>query len=106
MGALGWDVYMESILMNSGDLDDLVQAFREAAEAFAEIVARPEVGRAWDQPSALEGYSIGAIVTHVNAAIGWLGRLLDAPAQTDLRPTAPAEYLGFLHGLKIGPTGD
>ena len=103
MSAIGWDVYAESMLMN--DLNDVAEAFREAAQAFGEVVTRPEVGKSWDQPSALEGYSVGAIVTHVNAAIGWLGRLLDAPAQPDLRPTPPADYLGFLHGLKIGPDG-
>jgi hypothetical protein len=105
VGALEWDVYKESMLMNSGYLDDVAQAFREAAEAFAEIVAQPEVGKAWEQPSALEGYSVGAIVGHVNAAIGWLGPLLDAPAQPDLRPTPRDEFLRFVHGLKIGPDG-
>jgi hypothetical protein len=93
------------MLMNSGYLDDVAQAFREAAEAFAEIVDRPEVGKTWEQPSALEGYSVGAIVGHVNAAIGWLGPLLDAPAQPDLRPTPLNDLLGFVHGLKIGPNG-
>ncbi|MCA1843903.1 MAG: maleylpyruvate isomerase N-terminal domain-containing protein [Actinobacteria bacterium] len=105
VGALEWDVYKDSMLMNIGDLDEVAEAFREASEAFEDLVARPEVGKAWDQPSALEGYSVGAIVAHVNAAIGWLGRLMDAPAQPNLRPTPPAEYLGFLHGLKIDPEG-
>jgi hypothetical protein len=105
VGALEWDVYKESMLMNIGDLDEVAGAFREAAEAFGEIVARPEVGKAWGEPSALEGYSVGAVVAHVNAAIGWLGPLLDAPAEPDLRPTPPVDYLRFLHGLKIGSDG-
>jgi uncharacterized protein (TIGR03083 family) len=105
MGALEWDLYKESMLMGSGYLDDVAKAFREAAEAFAEIVDRPEVGKVWEQPSALEGFSVGAIVGHVNAAIGWLGPLLDAPAQPDLRQSPPADLLAFLHGLKIGPDG-
>jgi hypothetical protein len=104
VGALEWEVYKESMLMNSGYLD-AATAFREAAEAFGWIVARPEVGKAWEQPSALEGYSVGGLVGHVNAAIGWLGPLLDAPAQPDLRPTRPAELLTFLHSLKIDPDG-
>jgi hypothetical protein len=105
MGALEWDVYEESMLMTIGDLDEVAGAFREADEAFGEIVSRPEVGKAWDQPSALEGYSVGAIVAHVNAAIGWLGHLLDAPAEPDLRPTPPTAYLRFTHGLKVGSDG-
>jgi uncharacterized protein (TIGR03083 family) len=91
--------------MNSGYLDDAAKPFREAAAAFAEIVDRPEVGRAWEQPSALDGYSVGAIVGHVNAAIGWLGPLLDAPAQPDLHPTPLDDLLRFVHGLKIDPDG-
>lgn len=106
VGALEWDVYKESMLMNSGYLDDVTQAFQEAAEAFGEVVARPEVGKAWKQPSALEGYSVGAIVTHVNAACGWLGPLLDAPAQPDLRPSPREDLLHLVHGLKIDPEGD
>ena len=105
MGTLEWDVYKESMLMNSGYLDDAAEAFRAAAEAFGEIVARPEVGKAWEQPSALEGYSVGAIVAHVNAAIGWLLPLLDAPPQPDLRPTPRDELFHFVHGLKIDPEG-
>ena len=105
MGALEWDVYRESMLMNSGYLDDAAKAFREAAEAFGDIVDRPEVGQAWAQPSALEGYSVGGIVGHVNAAIGWLGPLLDAPVQPDLGPSPRADLLAFIHGLKIDPDG-
>jgi uncharacterized protein (TIGR03083 family) len=105
MGTLEWDVYNETMLMNMGALDDAAQAFREAAEAFGEIVARPEVGKAWEQPSALGGLSVGDIVGHVNAAIGWLGPLLDAPPQPDLRPTPRDDLLHFVHGLKIGPDG-
>ena len=101
VGALEWDVYKESVLMSSAYLDDVAQAFREAADAFGEIVVRPEVGRFWDQPSALEGYSVGAIVGHVNAGIGWLGPLLDAPAQSDLRPSSRDDLLRFFHGLKL-----
>ena len=103
VGALEWDVYKESVLMSSGYLDDVAQAFREATDAFGEIVARPDVGEAWEQPSALEGYSVGAVVTHVNAAVGWLGPLLEAPAQPDLRPSRRNDLLLFFHGLKLDP---
>ena len=89
--------------MSSAYLDDVAQSFREAAEAFGEIVARPEVGKSWEQPSALEGYSVGGIVAHVNAGIGWLGPLLDAPAQSDVRPSTRNDLLRFFHGLKLDP---
>ena len=105
MGMIECDVYMESMLMSSGALDDGARAFREAAEAFGEIVARPEVGKAWEQPSVLSGLTVGGIVGHVNAGIGWLGPLLDAPVQPDLRPSPRNTVLGFFSGLKIGAGG-
>ena len=105
MGMIEWDVYMESMLMNSAALDDVARAFRDAAEAFGEIVARPEVGTAWEQPSVLDGLTVGGIVGHVNAGIGWLGPLLDAPVQPDLRPSPRNSVLGFFSGLKIGTGG-
>ena len=103
VGALGWDIYEEYMLMS--DLDDVGRAFREAAEAFTEILSRPEVERAWAEPSALEGYTVGAIVTHVNGAIGWTLRLLELPAPVDVRPMPRAEVLALLNSLKIGPDG-
>jgi hypothetical protein len=105
VGALEWDLYKESMLLNSADLDDIVGAFGEAGRVFADLAGRPEVGKAWDQPSALAGYSVGAIVTHVNAAIGWLGPLLDAPVPPDRRPTRRTDYLEYFQGLKIPPDG-
>ena len=106
LGALEWDVYKGSVLMSSAYLDDVAQAFRDAADAFGEIVARPEVGVAWGQPSALEGYTVGAIVTHVNAGIGWLGPLLDAPPEPELRPSTREDLLQFFHSLKLDPEAD
>ena len=71
MGMIEWDVYMESMLMNSGALDDAARVFREAAEAFGDIVSSPEVGKAWEQPSALEGLTVGGIPSDkMNAGIG------------------------------------
>lgn len=105
VGALEWDVYKESLLMSSTYLDDVAHAFREAADAFGEIVALPEVGKSWEQPSVLEGYSVGAIVTHINSAVGWLRPLLDAPAEPNLRPSPREDLLRFFHSLKLDPEG-
>ncbi len=103
MSAIGWDAYAESMLMN--DLNDVAKAFREATEAFAEVLKGPEVELAWAEPSALEGYTVGGIVAHVNAAIGWTVRLLELPVPLDVRPMSRADFLGFCHSLKIGPAG-
>ena len=105
MGALEWDVYKASMLTSSASLDEITEAFRDAAGAFAEILDRPEVQRAWAEPSALEGYSVGGIVAHVNGAIGWTERLLDLPVPLDGRAAPRDDFLRFWHSLKIDPDG-
>jgi hypothetical protein len=75
----------------AGD-DALTPAFREAADAFASLVHRPDVEASWDAPSVLHGYTVGTLVGHVNSAIGWLGPLLAAPPPTDLRPVALGNF--------------
>lgn len=105
MGALDWDLYKESMLTNSGYLDEMVSTFRDAADAFADVVARPEIARAWAEPSALEGYSVGGIVAHVNGAIGWTDRVLGEPPPRDVKAMPLTDLLLVLHGLKINPDG-
>jgi len=91
--------------MSSRYLDDATAAFRTAAGAFAEILDRPEVATAWGEASALPGYSVGAIVCHVNAAIGWTQRLLDEPAALGVPPMPRQSLLRFAHALKIDSDG-
>lgn len=53
MGTIEWGVYVETMLMTSWALDGVARAFREAAEAFGEIVASPEVGMAGSNRASL-----------------------------------------------------
>ncbi len=56
----------------------------EAAEAAAELMARPSVAAQWDAPSALEGMTVGALCAHLVRAAGATIAYLDRtdPAAT------------------------
>ena len=42
----------------------------EAASAAADLIARPEVAAQWDEPSALDGMTVGALAAHLLRATG------------------------------------
>ncbi|MEZ5341690.1 MAG: maleylpyruvate isomerase N-terminal domain-containing protein [Acidimicrobiales bacterium] len=42
----------------------------DAVEAAAVLMGRPSVAAAWDQPSALEGMTVGALSAHLVRAAG------------------------------------
>lgn len=79
-------------------VDDVREAFLDAAGTFDRLLDAPELASAWNKPSALAGYTAGAIVGHVHAALAWLEPLLDAAEPSDLRPIRLGNYYT---GLKI-----
>lgn len=61
----------------------------KAVEAAAELINRPSVGVAWDEPSALEGMTVGGLAAHLvraaGATIAYLDRTpADAEPEGDL----------------------
>lgn len=61
----------------------------EAVEAAAELMSRPSVGAAWDEPSALAGMTVGGLAAHLvrgaGATIAYLDRTpVDAEPEGDL----------------------
>ena len=78
--------------------DEVTHAFFAAAEAFDRLLEAPEITARWEEPSALDGYTVGAIVGHVNAALAWTEPMLDSPEPSDLRPIRLGNYYA---GLKI-----
>ena len=50
----------------------------EAVEAAAELMSRPVVGEKWDEPSALDGMTVGSLSAHLVRPLGrhsriWIG---------------------------------
>ena len=84
-------------------MNGLVAPFFEAADAFSVLLDLPAVAKEWDGLSALEGYTVGGIVGHVNAAVGWLEPLLETVAPADARPIRPGHYYA---GMKLDGSGE
>lgn len=61
---------------SAGPRDLVVQA----CDAAADLLADPSVGQAWDEPSALEGMTVGALSAHLVRAAGATIAYLDRPA--------------------------
>ena len=60
--------------MPSAETEISSQAVRqlvvEAVEASAELMSQPQVAAAWDEPSALQGMTVGALSAHLVRAAG------------------------------------
>ncbi len=71
----------------------------EAAEKAAELVARPEVAQKWEDPSSLEGMTVGALAAHLiratGAVIAYLERS-DPAGQSGEVLTAPQYFRAAL----------
>lgn len=61
----------------SADVRDLVV---DACRRAAELMAEPVVARRWDEPSALDGMTVGALAAHLVRAAGATIAYLDRPA--------------------------
>ena len=58
-------------------------AFLTAARFVVDVVAWPEVGDAWDQPSALARMTVGDLAGHVFLVLRRVDKHLDAPVTPD-----------------------
>ena len=80
------------------DRPDRTQELRgvlaEAASSALELVASPEVGREWHQPSVLEGMTVGGLSAHFIMALRRTIELLDQPAPDTDRLATPFEFFG------------
>lgn len=67
-----------------------------ALDAATDVVRLPEVAAAWDEPSALEGLTVGALVAHLLVAIERTALVLEAdpPSPDDVRVVGLREFYG------------
>jgi len=65
--------------------------FVEAATIGLELVGRPEVARRWDEPSALDGMTVGALAAHLARQVTRVPEVLSSPVP-DERPVPLIEH--------------
>lgn len=70
----------------------MIDAFLGAAERAEMVVNRPEIAERWNEPSALDGHTIGSLAAHLARSLFTVQRYLEAPAGSGA-PTAAAGYL-------------
>lgn len=66
----------------------------EAATSVRDLVGSPEVGKVWDQPSALEGMTVGGLAAHIDGALRIMGVLLEQEVPDTDRIASPFEFFG------------
>ena len=84
-------------------MDDVTRAFLEAADSFRELLQRREVADCWDEPSTMEGYTVGDLAGHVTVATAPLEWTLERPPPSDLKVIRPGRYYA---GMRIGTSED
>lgn len=92
----------------AGDMDSATSRGLaiEAAEVAADLVAAPEVAARWEQPSALDGMTVGALAAHLVRATGATLAYLD---RTDPDAKPEGELLtrrSYFHAAVDSPIHD
>jgi hypothetical protein len=82
-------------------MDDVFSTFFEVAEQVADLLEDPETAKRWEEPSALQGLSVGGLAAHVTMGIAYIHRLLDVPGDSDASD-APTVGVGqYLASMKM-----
>ncbi len=57
-------------------------------------MGRAEVAGAWQEPSAIAGYTVGGVASHAVHSVLWLEQLLKNVEPVGLRTVTTLEYFG------------
>ena len=69
-------------------------AFALAAASVLDLAGSPEVARAWEAPSALEGMTVGGLAGHLVVAVEMTLTLMDRPVPPDAEVADPYAFFG------------
>lgn len=77
--------------------ETVIESFLSAARTMVAALSTPAIAQRWEEPSALEGYTVGGLTAHTARSIRTVVAYLDGPEPAGA-VTSPAEY--FLNGLR------
>lgn len=70
------------------------ESYLATAGAAARLLAHPAVAKAWDEPSALVGYTVSGLAGHLAGQVNVVAKVLDGPTPTpDAEPIGALDYL-------------
>ncbi len=72
----------------------LRRAYLSAVDWLASLLNSPELGEAWDDGSAIEGYSVGGVAAHAVQGVIWFEQTLSDPEPRGLREVTVMEFYG------------
>ena len=75
-----------------GSLSEVRSALMGALAAFVDLVHVEAVGEAWGEPSALSGYTVGALTGHVLSTASAIERYLDLGGSDDVQISKGTYY--------------
>ena len=73
-------------------MDDIFRSFFEVADSVAELLEDPETANRWEDPSALQGLSVGGLAAHLMMGVAYIHRLLDGPDGSSVPVVSVGEY--------------
>ncbi len=77
-------------------MDDSFAPFFEAAENVAALLEDPETTKRWEEPSVLQGVSVGGLAAHVMMVAAVIHHLLDGPEGSGAPIVGVGEYLASM----------
>lgn len=90
---------------NHNDSERIRSLVIQAAERAAELVASPEVSARWNEPSALDGMTVGALAAHLIRATGATLAYLDR-TDPSAQPEALLTKVTYFHAAIDSPIHD
>ncbi|MEZ0110775.1 hypothetical protein ABH920_004790 [Catenulispora sp. EB89] len=83
------------------------ESYLAAAEAAANLLAHPAVAQAWDEPSALAGYTVSGLAGHLAGQVNVVAKVLDgSDLDPATEPVAALDHLLNARWLNAEPDGE
>ena len=103
-GEIGYRHAVESNVSHSRpdegrDVELIRDVFLTSCAAGREVLAAPQVARAWDRPSALDQMTVGALAGHLMRAVTSVDAYLDRPAPAGAELLDAAGYFVSIEGI-------